>query len=80
MRVMGLAALLVAALPALAGQPGAAPQSRPPLASSIQLAQSCVCHNPVGAVGETVCRRQRVVRCRANTQNQCSWDVTNDRC
>lgn len=55
----------------------------PPATSSpaaIQLAQSCVCHNPVGAAGDTLCRRQRIVRCRANTRNQCSWEETNDRC
>lgn len=61
--------------------PSDAPRSLPSSSpAAIQLAQSCVCHNPVGAAGETLCRRQRIVRCRANTRNQCSWEETNDRC
>ena len=61
--------------------PHAAPRAFPSSSPvAIQLAQSCVCHNPVGAAGETLCRRQRIVRCRANTRNQCSWEETSDRC
>lgn len=84
MRPALLSLLLAVSLPALAG-PAPLPD-RPPAAphamhgAAIQLAQSCVCHNPVGAAGETLCRRQRIVRCRANTRNQCGWEETNDRC
>ncbi|HYF06140.1 MAG TPA: hypothetical protein VD970_00845 [Acetobacteraceae bacterium] len=51
-----------------------------PIPTSLQLAQSCVCHNPVGTAGETFCRNQRIVRCRRTTQNLCGWDVTSERC
>lgn len=72
------AAFCALAFPALAG---ALPRSTPRAASvPVQLAQACNCQNPVGAIGETQCRRQRVVRCRVNTRNQCSWEETNDRC
>ena len=84
MRAALFGLLMALSPPAIAGpvpwQPGSAPQSHRPVDAAIQLAQSCVCHNPVGAAGETVCRRQRSVRCRANTRNQCAWEETNDRC
>lgn len=84
MRSALLGLLLALSPPALAGPSSlhgtSAPRSVAPIDAAIQLAQSCVCHNPMGAAGETVCRRQRIVRCRANTRNQCAWEETNDRC
>lgn len=84
MRVTLTALLLALSPTAMAGPlpryDGAAPQSRAPIEAAIQLAQTCVCHNPSGSAGETLCRRQRIVRCRANTRNQCAWEETNDRC
>jgi hypothetical protein len=84
MRVALFALLLALSPPALAGprplHDAEAPQSRAPIEAAIQLAQTCVCHNPAASAGETLCRRQRIVRCRANTRNQCAWEETNDRC
>lgn len=85
MRWMVLALLLgvpgIGFAAATAASPNQALRSLPPASpAAIQLAQSCVCHNPVGAAGETLCRRQRIVRCRANTRNQCGWEETTDRC
>ena len=58
MRPALIALLMALSLPAGAGPPpvhdGRFPQSNPPIDAAIQLAQSCVCHNPVGSAGETI--------------------------
>ena len=78
---LGIVAVFAVACATAAGaeaRQSVGPDLRP--APRIQLVQTCTCQNPVGIVGETVCRRQRIVRCRGTTRNVCSWQETNERC